>query len=172
MSRPFGWLLPALGALAAASCGPAPPPLVQPAAFVLAEATIAGIHAAFASGTLTCQQLVTDYLARIEAYDDDGPALNAIITVNPRAAEIAADMDARFASDRSSVGPLHCVPVVLKDNYDTADLPTTGGSITLAESLPPDDAFVVRQLRGAGALVLAKVATYLTNTISRSTVRA
>ena len=124
--------------------------------FAFEEATIPGIHTAFASGALTCRQLVTDYLARIEAYDDDGPALNAILTVNQRALEIAAEMDAGFASDRSGVGPLHCVPVVLKDNYDTADLPTTGGSVTLAESVPPDDAFVVRRLREAGALVLAK----------------
>ena len=156
LSRLFGWFLPALGALAVASCGPAAPPAAPPAPFVLEESTIAGIHAAFASGTLTCRQLVTAYLARIEAYDDDGPALNAVLTVNPSALEIAADMDARHASSPSAVGPLHCVPVVLKDNYDTADMPTTGGSVTLAESVPRDDAFVVQRLREAGALVLAK----------------
>jgi Asp-tRNA(Asn)/Glu-tRNA(Gln) amidotransferase A subunit family amidase len=155
-SRRFSWLLPALGVLATGSCGPAGPPSAPPGPFVLEEATIAGIHAAFASGALTCRQLVTDYLARIEAYDDDGPALNALLTVNPRAPEIADEMDARYASDRFGVGPLHCVPVVLKDNYDTADLPTTGGSVTLAESIPPDDAFVVGRLRDAGALILAK----------------
>ena len=155
-SRLFGWFLPALGVLAVGSCGPAAPPAAPPAPFVLEEATIAGIHAVFASGTLTCRQLVTAYLARIEAYDDDGPALNAVLTVNPSALEIAADMDARHASSPSAVGPLHCVPVVLKDNYDTADLPTTGGSVTLAESIPRDDAFVVQRLREAGALVLAK----------------
>ena len=148
-----GFLL-ALAALAVGSCRPA----AAPAPFGLEEATIAGIHAAFASGTLTCRQLVTEYLARIEAYDDgrDGPALNAVLTVNPRALEIAADMDARRASSPAAVGPLHCVPVVLKDNYDTADLPTTGGSVTLAESVPLDDAFVVQRLRAAGALVIAK----------------
>ena len=156
VSHLFGWFLPALGVLAVGSCGPAAPPAAPPAPFVLEEATIAGIHAAFASGTLTCRQLVTAYLARIEAYDDDGPALNAVLTVNPSALEIAADMDARHASSPSAVGPLHCVPVVLKDNYDTADLPTTGGSVTLAESIPRDDAFVVQRLREAGALVLAK----------------
>ena len=155
-SRLFGWFLSALGVLAVGSCGPAAPPAAPPAPLVLEEATIAGIHAAFASGTLTCRQLVTAYLARIEAYDDDGPALNAVLTVNPSALEIAADMDARHASSPSAVGPLHCVPVVLKDNYDTADLPTTGGSVTLAESIPRDDAFVVQRLREAGALVLAK----------------
>ena len=156
VSRLFAWFLPPLGALAVGSCGPAAPPAAPPAPFVLEEATITGIHAAFASGTLTCRQLVTNYLARIEAYDDDGPALSAIITVTPGALEIAADMDARHALSPSAVGPLHCVPVVLKDNYDTADLPTTGGSVTLAESVPIDDAFVVQRLRTSGALVLAK----------------
>lgn len=124
--------------------------------FVLEEATIAEIHAAFASGALTCRQLVTDYLARIEAYDDEGPMLNAILAVNPRALERADEMDARYASGPSGVGPLHCVPVVLKDNFDTADMATTGASVTLAESVPPDDAFTVRRLREAGALVVAK----------------
>ena len=146
------WFLPALGALAVGSCGPAAPMVP----FVLEEATIAGIHAAFASGTLTCRELVSGYLARIEAYDDDGPALNAVLTVNPGALEIATGLDARYASSPAAVGPLHCVPVALKDNYDTADLPTTGGSVTLAESMPRDDAFVVQRLREAGALVLAK----------------
>ena len=153
MTRLFAWCL---AACAAGACGPGVPLTTPPAPFVLEEATIAGIHAGFASGTLTCRQLVTEYLARIEAYDDDGPALNAILTVNPNALATAADMDTRYAADRSAVGPLHCVPVVLKDNYDTADLPTTGGSVTLAESVPPDDAFVVQRLRAAGALILAK----------------
>ena len=71
---PFSWLLPALAALAAGSCSSVSPPSAPPVPFVLEEATIAGIHTAFASGALTCRQLVTDYLARIEAYDDDGPA--------------------------------------------------------------------------------------------------
>ena len=124
--------------------------------FVLEEATISDIHAAFLSGTLTCQGLVAGYLARIEAYDDRGPSLNAILTVNPRALERAAEMDASRVSEPATMKPLHCVPVVLKDNYDTADLPTTGGSVILAESMPVDDAFVVQRLREAGALILAK----------------
>ncbi|HEY5567771.1 MAG TPA: amidase family protein [Gammaproteobacteria bacterium] len=148
--------LTALAALATASCDPAGPRSAPTTPFVVEEATIAGIHAAFASGALTCRQLVADYLARIEAYDDDGPALNAILTVNPRALDLAAELDARYATDPSGAGPLHCVPVVLKDNYDTADMPTTGGSVTLAESVPPDDAFVVGRLREVGALILAK----------------
>jgi amidase len=153
MPGSFSWLLPALGALAAGLCYPVKS---QPSSFVLEEATIAGIHNAFAAGTLTCHQLVTDYLARIEAYDDEGPALNAILMVNPSALETAEEMDARYALAPSGIRPLHCIPLILKDNFDTADLPTTGASVTLAESVPLDDAFTVWRLREAGALVVAK----------------
>ena len=95
------------------------------------------------------------YLDRIEAYDKKGPALNAIILVNPRALATAEDLDARFAQS-GVVGPLHCVPMIVKDNYDTADMPTTAGSLSLKGSIPPRDAFMVRKLRAAGAIVLAK----------------
>ena len=122
----------------------------------LHETTIRAIHDAFASGTLSCQQLVEHYLRRIEAYDDQGPELNAILTVNSRALETAREMDRLYAVDRTDGRPLHCIPVIVKDNYDTADMPTTGGSVALAQSVPPDDAFVVRRLREAGALILAK----------------
>ena len=121
-----------------------------------AEATIAQIHAAFASGEISCVGLVTGYLGRIDAYDDQGPELNAILTANPRALDVAAALDVRYAADADGVGPLHCIPVIVKDNFDTADLATTGGSVTLAESYPVDDAFIVRRLRDAGALVIAK----------------
>jgi Asp-tRNA(Asn)/Glu-tRNA(Gln) amidotransferase A subunit family amidase len=87
--------------------------------FVLEEATIGRIHAAFASGQLTCAQLVQRYLSRIEGYDHQGPALNAILRVNPRALETAADMDRMDAGARAQ-RPLHCVPVIVKDNYNTA----------------------------------------------------
>ena len=120
------------------------------------EATIRGVHDAFASGTLTCVQLVEHYLRRIEAYDDQGPVLNAILTVNPRALDRAREMDRLQAEDGIGGRTLHCIPVIVKDNYDTADMPTTGGSVTLAGSVPPDDAFVVRRLREAGAVILAK----------------
>jgi amidase len=125
-------------------------------AFVLEEATIRSIHAAFSSKQLTCVQLVRSYLNRIESYDDRGPALNAILTVNPRALEIAADMDRLAVAGNRALRPLHCIPVVLKDNYNTSDMPTTGGSVTLARSFPLDDAFVVKRLRQAGAVILAK----------------
>ncbi len=100
------------------------------------EATIRSTHAAFAAGQVTCVQLVQAYLNRIEAFDHTGPGLNAIITINPKALETAAEMDRLSAANRSALRPLHCIPVILKDNYDTADMPTTGGSLTLAESVP------------------------------------
>jgi amidase len=120
------------------------------------EATVASVTQAFAAGSLTCRQLVEGYLARIAAYDQQGPALNALITVNPQALAAADAMDAAYRTQRSAVGPLHCVPVILKDNFDTADLPTTAGSRALARSRPRRDAFTVKKLRDAGALILAK----------------
>ncbi len=123
--------------------------------FALEEATVSGAHAAMAAGQITCVDLVRGYLARIEAYDKQGPAINAIIRVNPQALDVAADMDKRRGAGAARP-PLHCIPLILKDNYDTADMPTTGGSVTLAQSQPPDDAFVVKRLRAAGAIVIAK----------------
>lgn len=123
--------------------------------FELETATIADINAAFDAGALTSEKLVELYLARIDAYDDRGPSLNALILVNPQAREIARALDA----ERKATGPrsaLHGIPVILKDNFDTADLPTTAGSVFLAGSLPPKDAFMVAQLRAAGAIILAK----------------
>src|SRR5437773_4036448 len=122
----------------------------------LDAATIADINAAFDAGTLTAEKLVQLCLARIQAYDRQGPALHAVITLNPKALDTARALDAerRAKGPRS---PLHGIPVVLKDNYNTADLPTTGGSVLLEGSIPPDDAFLVKKLRAAGAIVLAKV---------------
>ena len=95
--------------------------------FVPEEATISATHAAFAAGRITCVQLVQAYLNRIDAYDHRGPALNAIITINPKALETAAEMDRLAAANKSRLRPLHCIPIILKDNYDTADMPTSGG---------------------------------------------
>lgn len=124
--------------------------------FDLTTATIADINAAIDAGALTSEKLVELCLKRIESYDRSGPELNAVITVNPNALERARELDAeRLRQGRRS--PMHGIPVVVKDNYDTADLPTTAGSFMLAGSLPPDDAFVVKKLRDAGAIVLAKL---------------
>lgn len=123
--------------------------------FRLEEATVADINAAFDAGALTCRGLVELYLRRIAAYDSAGPVLNSMITLNPRALEIAAALD----GERMATGPrslLHCIPVVLKDNIDTGDMPTSNGSVILKDVVAPDDAFITRRLRGAGALVLGK----------------
>lgn len=131
-------------------------------AFVAAQgvdldaATIPQLAAAMDAGTLTSETLVTLSLARIDAYDEKGPRLNAVLTVNPKAIEQARALDAeRKAKGKRSL--LHGIPMVLKDNFDTFDLPTTGGSVLLEGSVPPDDAFVVKKLRDAGAVILAKV---------------
>ena len=121
----------------------------------LTDATIAELNTAFDEG-LTAERLVSLYQARIAAYDDEGPAINAVIMLNPDALERARELD----RERRRTGPrsaLHGIPVVLKDNIDTADMPTTAGSFMLAGSIPPDDAFLVQRLREAGAIVIAKV---------------
>lgn len=122
----------------------------------LSEATLADIDAALDAGTLTSEKLVELCLARIKAYDEAGPKLNAILALNPKALDEARALD-RERKARGRRSPLHGIPVVLKDNIDTADLPTTGGSVLLQGSVPPDDAFLVKKLRDAGAIVLAKV---------------
>jgi amidase len=126
-------------------------------AFQLEEATIADIRQAFDAGTLTSKRLVEMYLARIAAYEDGGPMLNSIITINPKALEIAAALDAERKA-KGARGPLHGIPVLLKDNVDTFDLPTTNGSAILKLSIPPDDAHLAKALRDAGAIVLGKTA--------------
>ena len=135
----------------------APPARAQQGiAFRFQEATIAEIHAALAAGQLTCTQLTKLYLDRIAAYNMQGPALHAIITVNPRAMEIAAEMDRSYQASPTSAGALYCIPVILKDNFNTVDMPTTGGSISMKTSVPPADAFTVARIRKAGALILGK----------------
>jgi amidase len=105
---------------------------------------------------LNSEKLVQLSLARIAAYDAAGPKLNAVMLLNPEAVETARSLDAeRLEKGRRS--PLHGIPVVLKDNLDTADMPTTAGSFMLKGSVPPDDAFLVRQLRQSGAIILAKL---------------
>ncbi len=131
------------------SCAPA-----EPAPFQFVEATIADVQSAITNERMTCRQIVQGYLDRIDAYDSSS-GLNAVSMINPAALGRADDIDRALASGES-VGPLFCVPVLVKDNFDTYGLPTTGGSIALKNSMPLDDAFMVRKLREAGAIVLAK----------------
>jgi len=122
--------------------------------FTLEEATIAGIHKAIEFGQMTCRQLVENYLKRIETYDQS-TGLNAIVVINPDALERADELDVEFKQTRR-LRPLHGIPVIVKDNYETKDMQTTGGSLALKGFIPPDDAFQVRKLREAGAIILAK----------------
>ena len=131
------------------------PVAAQAATFNLESATVADINSVFDAGALTSKELTQLYLNRINAYDNTGPSINSIRALNPNALETAAALDL----ERKSTGPrspLHGVPILLKDNYDTFDLPTTGGSSALFGSIPPDDAFVVKQFRDAGAVILGK----------------
>lgn len=116
------------------------------------EATVSAIHHAYRTGETTAEAVTDAYLVRIDDHDD---ALNAILTVNQDALGRARELDEALNRD-GFVGPLHGIPIVLKDNQDTRDIPTTAGSTALAASRPSRDAFVVTQLRDAGAIVLAK----------------
>ena len=133
----------------------------------LVEATVPDLLKALQTKLITSEQLVQMYLARIAAYDNAGPRLNAFLTLNANALAEARALDAaRHPGIARS--PLYGIPVLLKDNVDTADMPTTAGSVALAGSLPPDDAFIARKLRAAGAIILGKAtltefANFLTN---------
>ncbi len=120
------------------------------------ETNIAELHDQMQRGEVTSEQLVTWYLDRIEAVDRSGPALNAMIEVNPDALVIARALDREWQASGPR-GPLHGIPVVLKANIDTADqMYTSAGSLALAEHVPPEDAFLVKRLRNAGAVILGK----------------
>ncbi|WFA10103.1 amidase family protein [Tissierella sp. Yu-01] len=123
--------------------------------FLLEEATIDLVHKAMKKGELNCRQLVEMYLERIDKYDKKGPTLNSIIMINPRALEIADELDKKF-KESGLTGPLHGIPILLKDNIDTSDMPTTAGSTSLEGVIPEDDAFIIGKLKKAGALILAK----------------
>lgn len=120
------------------------------------ERTIAEVHAAYRDGSFTARAVTQAYLDRIAAYDKRGPYLNALITLNPRALEEADRLDAALRTSGQLQGPLHGIPVIVKDNLDTSDLPTSSGVKLFKEFVPPRDAFVVSRLRAAGAIILAK----------------
>lgn len=119
------------------------------------EKTIPELQGAMENGSVTSRDLVEIYVARIGAYDRRGPRINSIIVVNPRALEEAAALDRERAA-RGTRGPLHGIPLVVKDNFDLEGLPTTAGSIAFATLYPADDAFQVKKLKEAGAVIIAK----------------
>jgi amidase len=122
--------------------------------FQIEETTISSIHDAFRSGDLTARQLVEAYLKRIDFYDQP-MNLNALVILNENALKRAEELDNEFR-ETGTLRPLHGIPVIVKDNYDTWDMQTTGGSLALKGSIPPDDSYQVRKLRDAGAIILAK----------------
>ena len=128
--------------------------LAQSDTFDIMETTIADIHHHVKAGNLTFRQLVQMYLDRIEAYDES-TRLNAFVVLNPNALSRADELDAEFQRT-GQLRPLHGIPAVVKDNYDTYDLQTAGGTLALKGSLPPDDAFQIKKLREAGAIILGK----------------
>ena len=132
----------------AVQAAPQPPGRIE-----VAEASIPQLQAALASGALTSRQLVLAYLARIAAYDQIGPSLNSIVTLNPAALAQADALDKERAS-KGPRGPLHGIPVLVKDNFDTQDMPTSGGALALATLQPSQDAHQVEKLRSAGAIIL------------------
>jgi amidase len=126
-----------------------------PAKFQLEETTIAQVHAAMKAKRLTCHDLVDQYLKRIEALDKKDPALNAIVQVNPEALKEADALDRKFRQG-GPVGTLHCVPTIVKDNFETVGLQSADGSLSLKGFVSTKDAFLVKRIKAAGAIVLAK----------------
>jgi amidase len=126
-----------------------------PAPFEVEEATIAQVHQAMRDRRLTCQGLVDAYIRRINAYDKNGPAVNSIVIINPDATKEAEDLDRRFTQS-GLTGPLHCVPMIVKDNFETKGLQTSDGALAFAGYQPSQDATQVALVKAAGAIVLAK----------------
>jgi amidase len=128
----------------------------QPGArFQVHEASIANIERELRAGRLTCHALVAQYLRRIDAYDKQGPALNAIVQLNAEALAQADDLDRRFKA-AGPAGPLHCVPMIVKDNFETTGLQSAAGSLAMKGFVSTRDAFLVARVKAAGAIVLAK----------------
>jgi len=125
------------------------------APFRVEETSIAQIHDAMKAGRLTCHALVDAYLRRIDAYDKNGPALNAIVVINPDAVKQADELDRRYAQS-GAAGPLHCIPAIVKDNFETIGLQSAAGSLALKGFVSNKDAFLVKRIKDAGAIVLAK----------------
>ncbi|MFN7405036.1 MAG: amidase [Cyclobacteriaceae bacterium] len=121
----------------------------------LEEITMSDLQAGYREGTFTIEQVVADYLQRIEDLDKKGPKLNSIIFINPKARETARELDQEWKEGKYR-GPLHGIPVILKDNINTSDMPTTAGATVLRNSFPPDDSFITKKLRDAGAVILGK----------------
>lgn len=145
----------AIAALVLSAVAPLSAQRAPSGTFNIEEATIAQIERALATGRISCHRLVQQYLNRMTAFDKQGPGINAIVVVNSRALQVADSLD-RVARGHAPVGALHCVPMIVKDNFQTNDLQTTAGSLSFEGWIPKTDAFLVARLRAAGAVILAK----------------
>src|ERR1041384_870556 len=151
----------ALALLTAITASAAP----KPKPFNVVEASISDMQAALKSGRVTSHELVQQYLTRIATYEDK---LHAAITVNPNALKEADERDRERAAGKVR-GPLHGIPIALKDNIHTTDMPTTGGALAFAELVPPYEATITRNLRDAGAIIIARTQmTELANWVAGS----
>lgn len=121
----------------------------------LEEISIRQLQDGYAKGTFTIEQVVRDYMTRIETLDKSGPTINSLIYINPKALEEAQVLDKELKEGKTR-GPLHGIPIILKDNIDTYDMPTTAGATVLRNSIPAEDSYLAKQLRKAGAIILAK----------------
>jgi len=129
--------------------------------FNVIETDIAKIHQGLTSGTINCEQLISKYLERIKTYNlslNRGAPLNAFVSINPTAFRAARKLDQTYKVTGKLIGPLHCIPTVIKDNLDSYDFPSTSGSLALLGSQPIKDAFIVNKMRTAGAIILGKTA--------------
>lgn len=126
----------------------------MPSGFNIIELTIKEYHKALRNDTISCKELVERYLARIERLDQS-TGLNSMVVLNSKAIQQAKRLDKEY-KETGKLRPLHGVPAIIKDNYDTYDLQTTAGSLAMKGSIPPDDAYQVRKLRETGAIVLGK----------------
>lgn len=131
----------------------------QKGTFQLVDATIAQVHAAMKAHQLTCVQLIKDYLTRIKTYDLSlarGAPINAFVALNPNVFSEARKLDEYYAKTGHFMGPMHCIPIIVKDNIDTVDTPSTSGSLALLGSQPVTNAFLVQKLRDAGGIIIGK----------------
>src|ERR1700722_19601795 len=126
--------------------------------FQIEEATIDQVPDAFKSGALTAQALVTAYIERIDKIDKSGPSINSIIVINPAALDAAKALDDQFAKTGKLGGPLHGIPIAVKDQIETKDVQTTFGSAAQLGYVPKEDATAIKKAKAAGAIILAKTA--------------
>ena len=131
-------------------------PSIQPIPFEPLEATISDLHASLESKGSNCVNVVQSYLDRITAYDKQGPTLNSVISINPNILQEANELDEYYKKTGKFKGSLHCVPVLAKDNIDVINIANTAGSDALLDNIPQDDAYIIKNIKAQGGLIIGK----------------